>query len=810
MLKNIYLIHHTHYDIGFTDLPDEVERQQLTYLDEAVRLCEADPEYHWTIESGSLLRNYFDYRPSAEVEKIIRLLQKGQLEVAAYDMQMLTETASYPELMENISRPAELGKKYNFAIETAILDDIGGLAGETPLLMNKAGIRYLIAGCGVFQTELPWADLPHLFYWKSAYGGKILVWNLGVNRNEVSWQARDPAPVYGIGTIFLGYRSFPEFLGEYDHGIQFPMADDTEEHHLTSKEVFDLLAKRLKNENYPYEEILLQYGGDNRGPAPKITELIRKLNATGDYPAIKLCTPSSYMRMMEKKYAAQIPEISGVLTDPWNIRINAVPAVLKKHRLAQNLYQKSLLNGLRDDKILENMMLVADHTIGLNNWGWQKIYEDNGKSLTASCFDRLRESWQCKADYASAAYRDAVKLLRRKAANAVYSNRKSIIVRNNSLHIVSGNVELYLGSYAAKLLSLTDKDGNEIPRQLVAQNCWMLYVKDVPAMGSISLIPVFSDEYDDIPVCRTGELPQEISTDFFCIKLDKNGTLKSVLNKNGIKIIEGTGDELLCEELYDSGISCENCGLRTSVDRKLLKMENICCKFVSDGELFTELFLSGTFNNDKVERSMRIWKKLNRIDFAIRLDIKESFEKHCYYVKFPFAGKNGKFRFDQNIGIVSLDKLLPGSMLDLFMCSRYTALETSGFTAICCCPDAPIVEFDGMHTAKWRKKLPLVTENNHIYGLLYNNICNTDAPAWQNVLETFKYSLYIDDGAFDVSSAHRAWHSISALDAELSFELPSEGVEPIPDNFRVHCDHSGNIMLEDPEKCTLTELKDFR
>ena len=60
MLKEIYLIHHTHYDIGFTDLPDEVERRQLNYLDEAVRLAEADPAFHWTIESGALLRNYLE------------------------------------------------------------------------------------------------------------------------------------------------------------------------------------------------------------------------------------------------------------------------------------------------------------------------------------------------------------------------------------------------------------------------------------------------------------------------------------------------------------------------------------------------------------------------------------------------------------------------------------------------------------------------------------------------------------------------------------------------------------------------------
>ena len=141
MLKNIYVIHHTHYDIGFTDLPDEVERQQLVYLDEAIRLGEADPDYCWTIESGSLLRNYLDCRPAEQAERLLKLLRKGQFEVGAFDMQMLTECASFAELLANCTRIAELGRKYGFPVRTAILDDIGGWASETPTLMNQAGIR---------------------------------------------------------------------------------------------------------------------------------------------------------------------------------------------------------------------------------------------------------------------------------------------------------------------------------------------------------------------------------------------------------------------------------------------------------------------------------------------------------------------------------------------------------------------------------------------------------------------------------------------------------------------------------------------
>jgi hypothetical protein len=71
-----------------------------------------------------------------------------------------------------------------------------------------------------------------------------------------------------------------------------PMHGDTEERKLTAKEVYNILENRLEREKYPYEEVLFQYGGDNRNPAPRLSELVEKYNSSGDYPEIKLCVPS--------------------------------------------------------------------------------------------------------------------------------------------------------------------------------------------------------------------------------------------------------------------------------------------------------------------------------------------------------------------------------------------------------------------------------------------------------------------------------------------------------------------------------------
>lgn len=807
MIKKIHLIHHTHFDIGFTDLAEEVISQQLHALDQGIRYCEADPEYHWTIESGSLVRNYLKCRPQNMRERLLKLLRNGQMEAGAFDMQMLTETASFAELLANVARPVELGKKYGFPVKCAILDDIGGFAGELPRLMNEAGLRYLIAGTGAFQTELPWADLPHLFYLKSKSGGRILVWNIGNDRSESSCESNYPFPVYGLGSHFIAYHGMPEFTGCSDMGIKPLMHGENPEKRFRAKEVLQILLDRLQQENYPYEEIMLQYGGDNRAPSPHAAELVRRINATGDFPEIILTTPCHFFHQMEQKYASVIPEIQGLLTDPWNLRINAIPSSLKQYRSAQRRYDSQRIRNGKNEVLLENLMLMADHTFGLNHWGWQKLAENSPDGLQASCFDRCRTSWACKAAYAESANRMAHDLELHTESSAAQCETEAIVIRNHAEHETSGTTELYLGSYAPQLISLKNCSGKEIPRQYIGLNRWMLYAENVPAWGIRRCTPVFSDRYDVPPTPPDEKIPAALITSYFTFEFADDGTLYNIHDKNGKSYCVNSGftmGEVFCEVLHDSGTAGENCGLKPSKQRSLMRMEGKHGRTEADGELFCTILQSGRIGNAAVEIRFRVWKQLPRIDFSIRINKPENPLKSCFYTAFPFTGKKGKFYFDQNCGTATLSELLPGAMQDLFYCSRYTALETNRFSAILCCPDAPVIEFGGLHTAQWKKNLPLEPESNFIFAMLFNNICNTDAPAWFPVLDTFEYSLFLLPEKFSTALAHQAWENATALTSKPGFAAESCMISNLPGQIRAHSDENGTLYLENTsgKECT--------
>ena len=114
MIKKIHLIHHTHFDIGYTDLPEEVVQQHVCNIDMAIRLAQKNPAFRWTLESGSFVEYYLARRSSEAGEALLSLLRSGQFEVEALNMQMLTETAGSAELVRNVSITVESGKKHGY------------------------------------------------------------------------------------------------------------------------------------------------------------------------------------------------------------------------------------------------------------------------------------------------------------------------------------------------------------------------------------------------------------------------------------------------------------------------------------------------------------------------------------------------------------------------------------------------------------------------------------------------------------------------------------------------------------------------
>lgn len=74
----VHLIHHSHYDIGYTDPQNTVLAAQLSYIDTALEMATAtddwpeDSRFRWTIEVAWPLRHWLRTRSAARRDDLVR------------------------------------------------------------------------------------------------------------------------------------------------------------------------------------------------------------------------------------------------------------------------------------------------------------------------------------------------------------------------------------------------------------------------------------------------------------------------------------------------------------------------------------------------------------------------------------------------------------------------------------------------------------------------------------------------------------------------------------------------------------------
>src|SRR6185295_18353549 len=86
---SVFAVHHSHLDIGYTDLQGAVLRHHLAYLDTALELAAQtggwpdDARFRWNVESLWPLQRWLAARPAAARDALAQLVGAGRIEVCA-------------------------------------------------------------------------------------------------------------------------------------------------------------------------------------------------------------------------------------------------------------------------------------------------------------------------------------------------------------------------------------------------------------------------------------------------------------------------------------------------------------------------------------------------------------------------------------------------------------------------------------------------------------------------------------------------------------------------------------------------------
>lgn len=370
----VYLIHHSHTDIGYTDRQEKIERYHVDFIRQALAIVDeikAGKEvwrgFCWTCENYWQVENFYKHASLEERAAFEQYVEEGYIDVGLNYLNM-TELVDQDILDKMLTRGRTFADGIKRPLTSAMTADINGFAwGYSQSLVNH-GVTNLFSCLHAHHGMHPLFKKQRPFWWETPDGEKLLVWN---------------SDHYHLGNEFYlapngqtSYQIKDEFVGDLT----------TDQLIVAEKRIFRYLAN-LEKEDYPYDFVPTMISGfisDNAAPNAEIIPLISRWNdQLGDQVEIEMVGLNHFFERLRQE-TQEIPVYSGDWPDWWADGVGSTPAATKIYRDAQRKYHLSLkldptgAKGQLDQLQLaeDNLMMYAEHT-----WGYSSSVSEPWNTL---------------------------------------------------------------------------------------------------------------------------------------------------------------------------------------------------------------------------------------------------------------------------------------------------------------------------------------------------------------------------------------------------------------------------------------------
>ena len=447
----VYILMHSHTDIGYTDLQPNIEKKQahnVVHALELIRATKAFPagaRFKWNLEVMWTADQFYRIATPEQKLEFEQAVHDGDIGVDAMYGNLLTGLCRAEEMSRQISFGTDLGRRCGVTVDSMMISDVPGLTwGIVPALADH-GVKYLSAGPNASRTmdgdrigyvRVQWENNP--FYWQSPSGQqRVLYWGS------------------------QGGYSFGHHFSSLAQGVSF-------------------LLKRLDEQKYPYDLVQLRWTkGDNGPPDEGVMPAVRDWNAIHVYPKLIIATTSEAFHAFEKRYSAQLPVFRGDLTPYWEdgAGSSARETALNRHT-ADRLLQAETLWALRSPEIFpatefagawKNAALYSEHTWGAYN------------SIHQPDLPFVQNQWKYKQAYALNADATSRALLEKAAGGTVTANAAAVDVFNTTSWPRTDLVTLPPATAGS---AVKDERSQPVPSQRLSTGELVFLARDVPPFGA--------------------------------------------------------------------------------------------------------------------------------------------------------------------------------------------------------------------------------------------------------------------------------------------------------------------------------------
>ncbi len=740
----VYLLPHSHVDIGYTHVQADVEKAQCQYLEMAMETARktagnpAGARFKWNVEVLWAVDSYLRRATPEQRQSFIDAVKAGQVGLDALYGNMLTGLCRPEELLRLLRGATVLSQLTGVPIQSAMITDVPGYTWGMVPAFNHSGVKYFSIGPNggdrIGHTIAAWGDKP--FWWVGPNGrDRVLVWMTGTGYYQV-------------------FQS-PDNLMNY--------------------------LDRLERDGYAYDYVQVRHClGDNGAPDVNFAGKVRDWNATHAYPKLVIATTAEMFRDFESRYGGQIPLAKGDFTPYWEDGAGSSARETALNRAAaERLVQAETLFAMVNRHAYKtkdfyqawrNAILYDEHTWGAHN----SISEPDNPFVKSQW--AVKQAFALEADRQSRALVVAANESRGPLVGSETGQTGAMDVFNTTGHSVSDALVVIPRELSAAGDAVKSSLTNDwlLPSQRLSSGELVFRASFGAFMGHRFQVtsgagrePIFQ------PARASGN---QLSSASLTVRIDERtgaiGSLKS----------SSSGEEWVCA---NPPAALNDYWYLPGSDLKSLKPSGpATIRVKENGPLIASLLIETSAPGcRKLTREVRLHALKDYVEIIDTLDKEAIRAKEGVHLGFAFNVPEGEMHMDIPWAVMrpEVDQI-PGACKNWITIQRWVDVSNKSRGVTWLSPDAPLVEVGGVTAnligslSNPRSWLAHLEPTQTWYAWIMNNHWHTNYRAEQEGPTTFRFSIHPHNGGFEPGQATR----LALEQSQPLLVLPARGTAPDP------------------------------
>lgn len=729
----VYMLPHSHTDVGFTALQTDIEEKQVNNLLQGIAEARRTANYPqgarfvWNVETIWAADKLLKRLAPDQRADFFDAVKHGQVALNGAYLNELTGLCRPEELIRVFRCATQMGELTGVPVDAAMISDVPGCTWGTVTALAQAGIRYFSVAPNDFDRigtiMTAWENKP--FWWIGPDGrSKVLVW----------------VPTHGYG------------LSHHYSGISYQLVED--------------YCNGLDKGDYPYDISYIRWAGhgDNAEPDPSICDFVKEWNSTHVWPQFIISGTSEAFRAFEKRYGDKIPQVRGDWTPYWEDGAGSAAAETAMNRAnSDRLTQAEALWAMLAPKhyplkkfedAWDNVLLYSEHTF------------DAFCSITEPANPFTVDLWNIKQSFATAANLQSRQLVSEAVQCGAGFQPATSATQVDIYNTTSWpRTEVVLLPFNSDRVGnfVTDDLGRPVPSQELANHQLAVLVRDLPPFAGRRYTMTKSGTNAFLTDAKVAASGAVIDNGLVSVRIDERTGGIVEMRAKGIdtNLADNSNGNGINDYLYLVGNDLT--ALQRSGPVKITVRDN--------GLLVASLLIeSDAPGCHKLTREIRVFAGGDYVELINTVD-KKRLEAKSYIAKdgkesvnfaFPFNVPSGEVRLDLPLAVMQpeLDQI-PGACKNWLTVGRWADVANRDFGVTLVTQDTPLVQIGGITATLlnsqtdpdvWRKK---IEPSQKLYVWAMNNHWGTNFRPYQEGLTFFRFVLRPHRGPADDAAATR-------------------------------------------------------